>query len=217
MLGELQQSLHDIYRLGPGYDVRDFVVTDRALATILGPDAMLANTDETLLLAEDDQGLAMSLFLEAGMLERLHAADPLKALRPEQLDDLWKVLEGVSHFTCVAWKAARDRKVSLLELELQGEVDKFVGTMLLALAQGNTELSSRLHGWLFDEVSFHEELDDDALARYRTANDIAARYCHGLARRLVDNDAAIFGELRHFYRLPLTEKITHTRSRVFAG
>lgn len=215
MIGELQTSLQDIYRVSPGYDVRDFLVTDRTLARCLGQDAGMSNSDETLLVAEDDEGLAMSLFLDGEVLARLRASNPLRRLRAEQLDDLWKVLEGISHFTCMAWKAAQNRTVSLLELELQGEVDKFVSTMLLALGQRNADLTTRLHGWLFDEVRYREDLDDDALNRYRTANDIAARYCHGLRQRILDNDAGVFCELRQFYRLQLQDKISHTRSQVF--
>ena len=43
--------------------------------------------------------------------------------------------------------------MSLLELELQGEIDKYVGTMLLALEQADTHLLNSLHGWLFDKIS----------------------------------------------------------------
>jgi hypothetical protein len=215
MISELQQSLHDIYQVSPGYDVRDFLVTDRTFARILGQQAMLTNTDETLLVSQDEDGLALSLFLDRDMLERLDAANPLLELRAEQLDDLWKVLEGISHFTCIAWRAAQNREVSLLELELQGEVDKYVGSMLLALGQGNADLTARLHGWLFDDVSFDDELDEAALERYRTANAIASRYCRDLHERMLANGGQVLAELRKFYRLPLSDKITHTRSRMF--
>ncbi len=41
------------------------------------------------------------------------------------------MLEGVSHFLCVAHHATHDRQVSLLTLELQAEIDKYVGSFLL--------------------------------------------------------------------------------------
>ena len=140
MLAELQQQLSDIYQVGRPYDVRDYVITDPILAKYLGQDAMLANTDETLLMSQDNDGLALSLFLDGAMLERVESTNPLARLRAESLDDLWKVLEGISHFNCVVWKAAQDRTVTLLELELQGEIDKFVSTMLLAIDQADTGL-----------------------------------------------------------------------------
>ena len=213
MIDRLQQHLSDIYQVGGLHDVRDFLITDPGLAQCLGAGSMLADTTETLLMSEDDEGLALSLFLDGELLARLESADPLSRLRANQLDDLWKVLEGVSHFNCVVWKASRDRNVSLLELELQAEIDKFVGTTLLALGQGRTELLDKLHGWLFDRVNFHAELDAEQLARYRAANEYAARFCHALRSRLIDDGGSVLAELRRFFRLPMTDKISHIHSQ----
>jgi hypothetical protein len=95
-----------------------------------------------------DEGLSLSLYLDADMLDRLESANPLDKLRAESLDDLWKAMEGISHFNCMVWKATQDRSVSLLELELQGEIDKYVGTALLAQEQADMGLLNSLHGCL---------------------------------------------------------------------
>ena len=213
MIDRLQQHLSDIYQVSGVHDVRDFLITDPRLAQCIGAGSMLSDTSETLLLAQDEEGLALSLFLDGELLERLESADPLSRLHADQLDDLWKVLEGLSHFNCVVWKASRDRSVSLLELALQAEIDKFVGTTLLALGQGRTEMLNHLHGWLFGKVSFHGELDEAQLVRYRDANDYAARFCHALRGRLVGDEAAVLAELRRFFRLPMTDKISHIHSQ----
>jgi len=217
MLRQLQRQLSDIYQVSRTHDVRDYLITDPVLAKAIGQDAVLTNSEETLLVSEDDQGLALSLFLDAEMLDRLESADPLNSLRADSLDDLWKVLEGISHFNCVVWKAAQDRTVTLLELELQGEIDKFVTTMLLALEQADTDLLNRLHGWLFDDVAFHAELDEDQLHRYRSANDYAARFCHGLRRQLIDDGQLALSELRQFFRLQVTDKISHIHTQAWSA
>ena len=215
MLAELQRQLHDIYRVDREYDVRDFLITDPTLARQIGRDAVLANSQETLLVAEDDDGLAVSLFLDGEMLGRLEAARPLDRLSADMLDDLWKVLEGISHFNCVVWKASQDRNVTLLELELQGEIDKFVTTMLLALEQANRDLQNGMHAWLFDNVRYHAALDDEQRDRYRSANDYAARFCHRLRKRLVADGSRALAELRQFYRLPLADKISHIHAQAW--
>lgn len=215
MLRQLQRHLSEIYQVSAGYDVRDFLITDPTIAQAIGGDAMLANTPETLLMQESDDGIALSLFLDDALLQRLESSNPLDELRPEQLDDLWKVLEGLSHFNCMVWKASQERAVSLLELELQAEIDKFVGTMQLALTQGDADLLRRLHSWLFDDVSFHAELDDEQTDRYRAANEYAARFCHGLRQRLLQNDVEAIAELRAFYRLQLGDKISHIHARAW--
>ena len=216
MLAALQQQLSDIYQLERGHDVRDYVITDPTLAKYLSQDAMLSNSDETLLVTQDDDGLALSLFLDSDMLGRVESSNPLHCLRAELLDDLWKVLEGISHFNCVVWKASQDRTVTLLELELQGEIDKFVSTMLLALGQADTDLLHSLHGWLFDKVSFDDGLDKEQLQRYQSANDYAARFCHRLRQQLIVDDQLALSELRQFYRLQLSDKISHIHAQAWA-
>lgn len=216
MIDRLQQHLSDIYQVGAVHDVRDYLITDPRLARYIGGESMLSDTRETLLLSQDEDGLALSLFLDGELLSRLESADPLSRLRADLLDDLWKVLEGLSHFNCVVWRASQDRCVSLLELELQAEIDKFVGTMQLALGQNDTDLQNRLHRWLFDDVSFRTELDDAQVERYRAANEYAARFCRGLRRRLIADDGRALDELRDFYRLQLSDKISHIHSRVWS-
>jgi len=158
MLTELQQQLASLYRVEHAHDIRDFLITDPAIAQALSHGAMLTNTEETLLVSEDDDGVAMSLFLDAEMLNRLESDNPLDRLHIDHLDDFWKVLEGISHFNCVAWKAGRDRSVSLLELELQGEIDKYVSALLLADLQQNGALLDDLHGWLFEASRLRDDL-----------------------------------------------------------
>ena len=217
MLYQLQQQLSDLYQVGTGHDVRDYLITDPALAQALGGGAMLANTSETLLVHEDGGSLSLSLFLERDLLDRLESGNPLDDLQADQLDDLWKVMEGLSHFNCMVWKASHDRAVSLLELELQAEIDKFVATMQLAIEQRDGDLLNRLHTWLFDEISFNDGLDDEQLDRYRAANEYAARFCRGLRGRLIADDQQAISELRQFYRLSLTDKISHIHTRVWSA
>jgi len=217
MLDRLQQRLTDIYRVDPGHDIRDYLITDRAMAVALGQGALIPNTAESVLLAEDGDGIALSVFLDEDMLERLEDGDPLAELRADQLDDLWKVVEGVSHFNYLVWCAGMDRSVTLLELELQAEIDKYVSTLLLLLEQGDTQMTDKLHGWLFESVRFRDELDDEQRQRYQAASDYAGRFCHRIRERLLEGHRGVLPELRHFYRLTQSDKISHIHSRAWAG
>ncbi len=209
MLSQLQEHLTNIYRVDPGYDVNDFLITDPTVARILGQESLIPETEETVLLRQDEDGLALSVFLDNAMLSRLKDANPLQELQADQLNDLWTVLEGISHFNYIVWRARKNRSVSLLELEMQGEVDKFVSTFLMALNQEEGELAVRLHGWLFDEVRFNPGLSKDQQERYALANSYASRFCHGLRERLARDSNKGLQELRHFYRLSQRDKISH--------
>ena len=216
MLAELQQQLTDIYRVDPGYRVTDFLITDPKLAAILSSQSILPDSEETVLLSEDGDGLSLSVFLDESMLRRLNESNPLRRLRAGQLNDLWTVLEGISHFNYIAWCASRDKCVTLLELELQAEIDKFVSTWILAHQQKRTALAKQLHGWLFDNVSFRRDLDPEQRLRYVTANNYAARYCFGIRDRLTDDKSDALDELRHFYRLSQTDKFSHIHSQAYS-
>jgi hypothetical protein len=96
--------------------------------------------------------------------------------------------------------------VSLFELELQAEVDKFVTTGMLLREQTGREPSG-LHGWLFDWPTLAVELDEEERARYRRANRYAAKYCSRLSPAA--DGAAIQRDLRHFYRLSQSSKLAH--------
>jgi hypothetical protein len=217
MLERLQQQLHDINRSDAGHDIRHFLVTDATLARAISGGNTLTNSGETLLLQEDEDGVAMSLYLDEAILGRLEAGDPTAALRSGLLDDLCKVIEGLSHFNYVAWRASRDRPVTLLELELQAEVDKFVSTMQLAREERDSELMNGLHGRLFENARFHEHLNSRQLERYRAASEYAARFCRVLKPRLRSWGEDVLSELRRFYRMPLSDKISHIHSRALTG
>jgi hypothetical protein len=137
ILKQLQDFIGDIYDVSISHDVYDFLVTDRrqlpAAARSSGP------TDEELIIAQPEEGdtgeIAMSLYLDPELLERLDRADPMERLHDGNVADYWTALEGVSHFVYLAWNAGHDKPVSLLELEMQAEVDKYVGSYWLMRRQ----------------------------------------------------------------------------------
>ena len=208
LLHKLESMLHELYALEVGYAVSDFLITDAALARAL--DANGRTIDEKLLIAEADGEADVALYLERELLERLGRHDPLTRLDADNLADFWAALEGVSHFIYYAWNAARDKTVSLFELELQAEVDKFVTTGMLLREQGGPEPDG-LHSWLFDTPVLAAELDDEERERYRRANRYAGKYCRHLLPALARgaDAAAVHRELRHFYRLSQTSKLAH--------
>lgn len=214
MLAELQHIIADVYKADCGHHVADYLITDRALADHIGQQTLCKDVEETVLVAESEDGMGLSIYLDQALLSRLAGQDLLSGLKARQFADLATVLEGISHFNYLVWSASRDRSVTLLELELQAEVDKFVVTSLLALKQQDHELARKLHCWLFDEVRFHPSLDSTQRERYATANDYAARFCY----RMLDRIGCETGlqQLRDFYRLTQPEKISHIHSLAWA-
>jgi len=206
LLRQLQRCLQDIYELDMEHDIDQFVCTDRDLVEILDTSFNPRNVSEKLLLRQHGDTVDVTLYLDAQMLNFLALHDPLRYLHPGNLSQYWSALEGISHFTYFAWNTGFDRPVSLLEMELQAEVDKFITSLYLLTSQRHA--TDRLHGYLFANVRFDSNLSAGEHGRYRVANEYAAWYCAWLYRTYVNRgqSRAITNEIRRFYRLPHTRK-----------
>lgn len=211
---QLQNSLAELYDVPLAHDVAQFLLTDR---DALPPGSRPGGSEEQLLVAQDGAELALGLFLEPQVLERLDAANPMHALNGANLADYWTALEGVSHFVYLAWNASHDRPVSLLELELQAEVDKYVCSVLLLRAQDPTRFPAEVHRVLFERARVSAALSGERRGLYRRANQYAARFCARLGRLLRpaggQAQALVTAELRRFYRLTNAMKLRHIECR----
>ena len=218
LLAAMQGQLGRLYDVELQQDVRDYVVTDRVMRAALMAGAPGRHSDEQLIVVESDGGVDLALYLDCEVLERLASADPRENLSGTNLADFWTVLEGVSHFHYLVWNAAFDKPVTLLELEMQAEVDKYFSTRLLLQEQPAATLGAPLLQRLFEDPGFDPQLDAEEMDRYQSASTLAGRYCASLASRF---PAATFTpdllrELRTFYRLPQTAKIARIRASGFA-
>jgi len=208
-LERLELLLTGIYDLDIGCRVADFLVTDRQR---LPGECRDAPGDEQLFVASDGDELHLSLYLDAAVLERLERHDPSHGLDADNLADCWTVLEGVSHFLCVAHNAGHDRPVSRLALEMQAEVDKYVGCFELLRRQEPGRFPAELHALLFRRARVDPALAGRRESLYARASPLAERFCARLEPRQraqcrARHDGRWRGDLRRFYRLPELAKL----------
>ena len=190
LLNRLQQHLETIYEVRSDYQVADFVINDPGLARDLDVSETARELPEKLLIhKQDEEAVDIALYLDPDLLQRLETNDPTQLLHGQNLHDFWVALEGISHFLYFTWNAGYERRVSLLEMELQGEVDKYIMAAFLFHRQQQGAVPARLHQHLFQNVTYDARLNAAELQRYRSANYFAAR-------------------LRRFYRLTQYHKIT---------
>lgn len=201
VLRQMQHLLGRLYDAPVDYDVYDFLVTDPKQLIDLN---VRCDTDEQVLIEDEASDPRLSVYIDDAVLTRLAAHDPLSSLNDANLADFCTALEGVSHFQYLAWSVELGRNVSLLELELQAEIDKYAAAIALKLTQEGGRFPERLHASLFSRVSFLPDLDADSLQRYREANRYAARYCRSLDDRYLRcrrrRLEAWLAELRSLYR-----------------
>jgi hypothetical protein len=210
MLRSLQRLLETIYDAPSGHDVRDFLVTERQH---LPAERRVQAAEEELVLVEQRRRAYLMLYIDSAVLARLRERDPLRALDGGNIADFWVVLEGVSHFSCLMWNAGYTRGISVLDLELQAEVDKYVASFWLLRIQDPTHRPRELHHTLFVRTHVNPDLPPARQHIYATATRYAARFCRALQSSLLSSRPAqrhrAIATLRRFYRLTSTEKLRY--------
>ncbi len=218
LLRSFQRLLSAIYDVPVRVDIADFVITDRGLLPASHRDTP---TNEQVLVASDGETLDISVYLDADMLDRLARADPFTTLNGNNVADCWTALEGVSHFLYLAWNAAHDRPVTLFELELQAEIDKYVTSLWLLRRQHPGRFPVELHHLLFERSRIDPVLARERLAMYESASRYASRFCRALSRRMDSSVTRVrvetVAELRRFYRLNHQRKSRHIETEQLAG
>jgi hypothetical protein len=181
VLRRLQRRLERFYHLEATPDVRGFV-----------RESVEASGREALLLRETAGELEMALLVPSG-----------GATAANEGDYFLQLAEGVSHFVYVANRARQELPSTQLELELQAEVDKFV---LLVLEQTPYDRGEafEVHSRLYERVTFLHAPGTELGDRYRTANDLAARF---VRRLMAYGHETTHAALRRFYRAGQAEKI----------
>ena len=211
ILRQIQELIGGIYDVRLAHDVYDFLVTVRAHL----PEAARASpADEQLIVAaEESDSVGVSLYLDPALLERLRRADPIEALHEGNVADYWTALEGVSHFVYFAWNAGHDKPVSLLELELQAEIDKYVASCWLLRRQFPERFPVELMRVLFERTRIDARLAAGRAHIYRSASHYAERFCRRIERTLrthgIEREQRVLSELRRFYRLTDERKVAH--------
>ncbi len=210
-LNSLQRLLEEIYEVNVEHDVDDFLITDAGLAGNLDTSGNARRIDEKLLIRENDADLLLSLYINHNVLRQLAEKDSLAKLNNDNVRQYCVAVEGVSHFLYLTWNAGHERSVTLLELELQAEVDKYIGLSTL-LRKQNCHMPYGLHQWLFENVTFDDALDAEQLERYRNANHYAAKYCLWLERQYSIEHPGMLQQLRRFYRKTQRDKVSMINS-----
>jgi hypothetical protein len=184
-LRRIQRRLEQIYQLEPAPCILPFVRIE--------PDEQR----EQLIVRQSVEELELVVLLPEASLQALVANDPSLAM-----DDYLGAVEGISHFIHLAERARTLLPTTLLELELQAEVDKFT-----VLADGGAQPAELavLHRRLYENVRYLHAEGTEQGERYRLANDLAAKLWSSLLAHGQSDWTQLV--LRRFYRASQAEKI----------
>jgi hypothetical protein len=202
LLLHVQRRLESLYALEPQVPVTDFLLGEDEATGLPGGGS------RTLVTQEGDD-VSLAVVLDGSVGECLVRSDPRVQIDDENLGPFCTLTEEVSHFVYLVFCARWSRSVTQLELELQGEVDKYLSVAFLLSLQNEGAVSARLRELIFRRYRLAENLSAEQAERYRIASDLAYRYCGWLEARFLRPSrlADLAREARRFYRLGQREKL----------
>lgn len=207
-ISQIDLALKSLYNLDSPLSAQDFLLTRSPVpASTPMPPGMLFIEPPS----EKDDSLGLGIYLRPEIGETLDALSQVRHWSGQQLAAFGVAAEEVSHFHYVAHFAPRGRGVSQLELEFQGEIDKFLLTFFARIpADGDDGLAfEALMEKFFEGFTWFEKLSAEQKARYEEANRLAKAFLvrhSDLLCRPVDRERFL-KIARDFYRLSLEEKI----------
>jgi hypothetical protein len=202
LLLDTQQRLQALYAIDDQPPVVDFLVPDHLAHRYPGDGSRT-------LVAQAGDDVSVGVLLDPDIAQRLACRDPRVLLDASNLDAFCTATEEVSHFVYVLFCARFERSVTQLELELQGEVDKYLCAAFLLALQNDGAVAASLREQLFRHFRLRHTVTGEQEERYRTASRLAERYCGWLERRFLRRSQLpdLAREARRFYRLGQREKL----------
>jgi len=198
----VQRRLESLYALEAEVPVTDFLVPAGAASHLPGGGS------RTLVAQEGDE-VSVGVVLDDSVGAGFARSDPRERLDGSNLGPFAALTEEVSHFLYLLARARRDRPVTELELELQGEVDKYLVVLCFRGLAAEGALSELLRQRLFVRYELRSGLSPERAERYHEASRLANRYCRWLESRYLGSSRreALARETRRFWRLGQREKL----------
>jgi len=202
LLDDVQRRIEAVYGLDPQEPVTEYVIPPEEASAYPGDGSRM-------LVRQDGEELRVAVVLDESVTRRLSEADPRVRLDGDNLGPFATLTEEVSHFVYLMFCAGAERRITQLELELQGEVDKYLTALAFLSLQSEGAASPMLREALFRRYRLADHVNPERAERYHAASRLADRYCGWLERHYVRSGqpAELTREARRFYRLGQGEKL----------
>jgi len=203
LLLAVQRRLESFYALDRQAPVTDFLIPPDEAGGYPGGGS------RTLVTQKGDD-VSLGVVLDDSVCARITAADPRVHLDGDNLDPFCVVTEEVSHFVYLFFCARAARQVTQLELELQGELDKYLSAVFLLSLQIEGAVAPGLRELLFRRYRLAAHVTDaEGRARYHKASALAYRYSSWLESRFLRPSRLddLAREARRFYRMGQRDKL----------
>lgn len=208
LLKKLDSALGSIYAIDTSLAVTDFVLTPQPVRET---GALLVKSQAS---SSGETDIEVGIVFHPQVAEHLNTVDPtnLPYWTASQTQAFAVAAEEVSHFRYFVFHAEKDRAVSQLELEFQGEIDKFLLFFFLTISKSAEpeDAFDKLFSGLFEQFKLVEGLTPEQTERYWEANQLAREFIqkHRPQFRSPQAMTVLLRELRALYRMTSDEKFS---------
>ncbi len=196
-LHELQKHLQSIYHIEtPNID--PFILSTKQMQK-LHPNLDVGSLRPQVMFIKNEEGIDLGVYLG----DEVHQLLSDNQLEHASLSQFCVLCEELSHFMYLIFKSMHQMQMSLLDVELQGELDK---TLLIKSFWPQFE---DLRKKLFINVDYDASLKADEKQRYMLANQLGQKMANNLG--LFDPNfelSDVIERLRVFYRCSSFRRIS---------
>jgi len=193
LLNQIQFSLRDLHNVNNTPSFEEYLVPSQ--------------NRNALVVHENGEEAEAVIFLKSELLERFAGASFPEDFKIDLLPDLSIVIEELSHFNTFCQRAFEDRPISALELEVQGEVDKFAVALEWLELRNEEVLQGEIFDCLFGAYKIGDWIPEENRSRYEDAHEIARSFCRSLLHRDLDFNSKRRSFRNFFHKAP-SEKLS---------
>lgn len=173
------------------------------------PTSEAYHRGETVFLYETNDFLEIALHVDGDAMQQLS-----QYMQRLDGDFPWQAyclaVEGVSHILRAAFCATYEHSLRLVDLELQGDIDKYICAVLPPPQLGEFCIAENPYERLFEQVRFIDDALDDQGRRYRDSHRFAASFVRNIhSTRTRQGIGAMLTLLRRHYRSDPKKRLHH--------
>lgn len=206
---KIEEAIKSLYNIDLGHNAANFLVR-RPLQASLNVEREVQGS---LYLVPEGEDLSIGIYLHPKVREELSDFRRWEKnyWTHEQRQAFVVATEEVSHFLYLLFHSNRGRSVSQFELELQGEIDKFLLLFFLQNETAAPEKFEQLFESIFSNYRWAKGLSEEEKERYEQAHQYAKKFTLGLRHQLKTQDGVLEAVkfLRFYYRLSSAEKVSY--------
>jgi len=218
LIKELQKKIEKTYALDTGItNIEQYIIGDKGYEEFYANEEIRtvvnSHSGARVLLREAEDALKVSIYYPDALIRKLEDNDPRLGIHDENIDLCASFIEELDHFLFIAQNYKSNRPFSLLELELQANVTKYlVLKYFIALQNRSLRLSKFDREYIRHHLFYKRKFDiEDTLERkrYEDAGKFGMMYTEQID--LLSHEERL-RDLRQFSRMTCPSKIRHIQS-----